>query len=179
MNFMCKYTNYVLLIKPVLMQRLLWKHTFPIVSQVWSQWSQEARDFISGGRCRSRLRFWCSNRLNSRFNLIKVIPIVNEFVSGGVLFSLEELSYYFPMKTLWRSFFCALCGAFILKLVNPYGEGHDVLFFLDYIPEWYFFELVPFILLGVLGVSLLKWTNYINIVEQFVLRDYSAIILLK
>lgn len=27
---------------------------------------------------------------------------------GGVLFSLEEMSYYFPYKTLWRSFFCAL-----------------------------------------------------------------------
>lgn len=69
---------------------------------------------------------------------------------GGVLFSLEELSYYFPMKTLWRSFFCAMTGAFILKTVNPYGEG-DVLFYLDYVPEWYFFELVPFIILGVLG----------------------------
>ena len=27
---------------------------------------------------------------------------------GGVLFSLEEVSYYFPHKTMWRSFFCAL-----------------------------------------------------------------------
>lgn len=27
---------------------------------------------------------------------------------GGVLFSLEEASYYFPLKTMWRSFFCAL-----------------------------------------------------------------------
>lgn len=27
---------------------------------------------------------------------------------GGVLFSLEEVSYYFPYKTLWRSFFCAM-----------------------------------------------------------------------
>ncbi len=27
---------------------------------------------------------------------------------GGVLFSLEEASYYFPLKTLWRSFFCAM-----------------------------------------------------------------------
>lgn len=71
---------------------------------------------------------------------------------GGVLFSLEELSYYFPMKTLWRSFFCAMTGAFILKTVNPYGEG-AVLFYLDYVPEWYFFELVPFILLGILGVN--------------------------
>ncbi|TPX75808.1 hypothetical protein CcCBS67573_g02927 [Chytriomyces confervae] len=27
---------------------------------------------------------------------------------GGVLFALEEVSYYFPYKTMWRSFFCAM-----------------------------------------------------------------------
>ncbi|MBE3049203.1 chloride channel protein, partial [Candidatus Bathyarchaeota archaeon] len=27
---------------------------------------------------------------------------------GGVLFSLEEMAGYFPLKTLWRSYFCAL-----------------------------------------------------------------------
>jgi len=41
---------------------------------------------------------------------------------GGVLFSLEEVSYYFPLKTMWRSFFCAMTAALILKLVNPYGN---------------------------------------------------------
>ena len=71
---------------------------------------------------------------------------------GGVLFSLEEVSYYFPLKTLWRSFFCAMCAAFILHTVNPNGNGHDVLFSINYKPEWYFFELLPFILLGILGV---------------------------
>lgn len=41
---------------------------------------------------------------------------------GGVLFSLEEVSYYFPLKTLWRSFFCALVAAFVLRLINPFGK---------------------------------------------------------
>ncbi len=27
---------------------------------------------------------------------------------GGVLFSLEEVSYYFPSKTLFRTFFCCI-----------------------------------------------------------------------
>jgi chloride channel 3/4/5 len=36
---------------------------------------------------------------------------------GGVLFALEEISYYFPLKTLWRSFYCALIAAFTLKVV--------------------------------------------------------------
>ena len=35
---------------------------------------------------------------------------------GGVLFSLEEVSYYFPSKTMWRSFFCALTAAMTLKV---------------------------------------------------------------
>jgi H+/Cl- antiporter ClcA len=41
---------------------------------------------------------------------------------GGVLFSLEEVSYYFPLKTLWRSFFCALVAAFVLRSINPFGK---------------------------------------------------------
>ena len=41
---------------------------------------------------------------------------------GGVLFSLEEVSYYFPLKTLWRSFFCALVAAFVLQ-VSPNARG--------------------------------------------------------
>lgn len=71
---------------------------------------------------------------------------------GGVLFSLEEVSYYFPLKTLWRSFFCALIAAFILRSINPFGNEHTVLFFVEYHKPWIFFELVPFVALGILGV---------------------------
>jgi chloride channel 3/4/5 len=35
---------------------------------------------------------------------------------GGVLFSLEEVSYYFPSKTMWRTYFCALISAVVLKV---------------------------------------------------------------
>uniref|UniRef100_A0A646QE68 Chloride channel protein n=1 Tax=Hemiscolopendra marginata TaxID=943146 RepID=A0A646QE68_9MYRI len=70
---------------------------------------------------------------------------------GGVLFSLEEVSYYFPLKTLWRSFFCALVAAFVLRSINPFGNDHLVLFYVEFTTPWIFFELVPFILLGVLG----------------------------
>lgn len=72
---------------------------------------------------------------------------------GGVLFSLEEVSYYFPLKTLWRSFFCALIAAFILTSINPFGNEHSVLFFVEYNKPWIFFELVPFVGLGIMGVS--------------------------
>ena len=72
---------------------------------------------------------------------------------GGVLFSLEEVSYYFPHKAMWRSFFAALCAAFTLRLMHPYYSGHLVLFYVNYSHQWHLFEFVPFILLGVLGVS--------------------------
>ncbi|KAK9892262.1 hypothetical protein WA026_019063 [Henosepilachna vigintioctopunctata] len=70
---------------------------------------------------------------------------------GGVLFSLEEVSYYFPLKTLWRSFFCALIAAFILSSINPFGNEHSVLFYVEYNKPWIFTELILFIGLGIIG----------------------------
>jgi chloride channel 3/4/5 len=42
---------------------------------------------------------------------------------GGVLFSLEEVSYYFPYKTMWRSFFCAMVAAIALKVMDPFRNN--------------------------------------------------------
>ena len=47
---------------------------------------------------------------------------LSHLCEGGVLFSLEEVSYYFPLKTLWRSFFCALVAAFVLRSINPFSD---------------------------------------------------------
>uniref|UniRef100_A0A2K6JVY0 Chloride channel protein n=1 Tax=Rhinopithecus bieti TaxID=61621 RepID=A0A2K6JVY0_RHIBE len=55
---------------------------------------------------------------------------------GGVLFSLEEVSYYFPLKTLWRSFFAALVAAFTLRSINPFGNSRLVLFYVEYHTPW-------------------------------------------
>lgn len=70
---------------------------------------------------------------------------------GGVLFSLEEVSYFFPLKTLWRSFFCALVAAFVLRSINPFSNEHMVMFYVDYTRPWILFELLPFALLGAFG----------------------------
>jgi chloride channel 3/4/5 len=70
---------------------------------------------------------------------------------GGVLFSLEEVSYYFPPKTLFRTFFCCIVAALSLKFLNPYGTGKIVLFQVRYITDWHGFEMVAFVLLGILG----------------------------
>ncbi|KAL2370817.1 hypothetical protein RJ035_002283 [Blastomyces gilchristii] len=70
---------------------------------------------------------------------------------GGVLFGLEEVSYYFPPKTLFRTFFCCIAAALSLKFLNPYGTGKIVLFEVRYVSDWKVFELLIFMLLGVLG----------------------------
>ncbi|KAL6118259.1 clcn5 [Pungitius sinensis] len=70
---------------------------------------------------------------------------------GGVLFSLEEVSYYFPLKTLWRSFFAALVAAFTLRSINPFGNSRLVLFYVEFHAPWHLVELGPFILLGIFG----------------------------
>jgi chloride channel 3/4/5 len=70
---------------------------------------------------------------------------------GGVLFSLEEVSYYFPPKTLFRTFFCCIAAALSLRFLDPYGTSKIVLFEVRYITDWRFFELAIFILLGILG----------------------------
>lgn len=86
---------------------------------------------------------------------------------GGVLFSLEEVSYYFPPKTLFRTFFCCIvsdfqsiilslltwdkAAALSLKFLNPYGTNKIVLFEVRYLTDWRSFEMIIFILVGVLG----------------------------
>ncbi|EJU02325.1 clc channel [Dacryopinax primogenitus] len=70
---------------------------------------------------------------------------------GGVLFSLEEVSYYFPPKVMWRSFFCAMIAAVTLKFLDPFGTGKLVLFKVTYDKDWHYLELPVFALLGVFG----------------------------
>ncbi|GFZ49454.1 Probable chloride channel protein UM03490-D [Saitozyma sp. JCM 24511] len=68
---------------------------------------------------------------------------------GGVLFSLEEVSYYFPPKVMWRSFWCAAVAAITLKWLNPFGNGS--LFAVTYTKQYHYWEFGIFILLGVFG----------------------------
>ncbi|KAJ3330742.1 glycerol ethanol, ferric requiring protein [Blyttiomyces sp. JEL0837] len=69
---------------------------------------------------------------------------------GGVLFSLEELSSFFPSKTMLRSFFCALVSCVVLQFIDPF-RGKRVLFSVSYSRDWHLFETIFFIILGVFG----------------------------
>ena len=83
---------------------------------------------------------------------------------SGVLFSLEEVSYYFPSKTMWRSFFCATIAAMTLQFVNPFRTGKLVPFQTSYRDKtWHFFELFPFLILGVFGVSFRRTLSHIAV----------------
>ena len=70
---------------------------------------------------------------------------------GGVLFGLEEVAYFFPAKTLFRTFFCCITAALTLKFLNPYGTHKIVMFQVRYLVDWEYFEILNFVLVGVLG----------------------------
>ncbi|KAL8661432.1 MAG: hypothetical protein Q9202_005614 [Teloschistes flavicans] len=70
---------------------------------------------------------------------------------GGVLFSLEQLSYYFPDKTMWQSFVCAMVAAVTLQACNPFRTGKLVLYQVTYRFGWHGFEMVPYAFLGIVG----------------------------
>ncbi|KAI5841037.1 chloride channel [Morchella snyderi] len=70
---------------------------------------------------------------------------------GGVLFSLEQLSYYFPDKAMWQSFVSAMVAAVTLQFMNPFRTGKLVLYQVKYTRGWHDFEIIPFAVLGVIG----------------------------
>lgn len=71
---------------------------------------------------------------------------------GGVLFSLEQVSYYFPDKVMWHSFVCAMIAAVSLQAMNPFRTGKLVLWQVTYDRNWHDFEVWSFVIIGILGV---------------------------
>ncbi|KAI9252200.1 chloride channel [Helicostylum pulchrum] len=90
---------------------------------------------------------------------------------GGVLFSLEEVSYYFPMKTMIRSYCCAMVAAVVLKITDPFGTGKIVLFQVSYDKEYHLFELVPLIICGAFAGFFGAFVTYFNIKYQHLRRS--------
>ncbi|KJK67137.1 Voltage gated chloride channel [Aspergillus parasiticus SU-1] len=70
---------------------------------------------------------------------------------GGVLFSYEEISTYFPRRVLWRSYLCSLVAAAALKELDPAGTGQLVLFETNYGVDYDVTHYVIFIFLGICG----------------------------
>lgn len=95
----------------------------------------------NGRKLRELLSAGCSAGLSVAFGA----PI------GGVLFSYEEISTYFPRKVLWRAFVCSLCAAITLKALNPTGTGKLVLFETGYGTSYRAVHYVVFVVLGIAG----------------------------
>ena len=80
---------------------------------------------------------------------------------GGVLFSLEEMSSYFPLKTMWRSYYCCLVATAVLAGMNPFRTGQLVMFTVRYDRSWHFFEIIFYVLIGIFGglygAFVMKW----------------------
>ncbi|KAK5657769.1 hypothetical protein OQA88_2842 [Cercophora sp. LCS_1] len=98
---------------------------------------------------------------------------------GGVLFSLEEMSSYFPLKTMWRSYFCALVATAVLAAMNPFRTGQLVMFQVHYDRSWHFFEIVFFIILGIFGglygALVMKWNLRVQAFRKKYLTNYAIL----
>ncbi|GJN90019.1 hypothetical protein Rhopal_003015-T1 [Rhodotorula paludigena] len=81
---------------------------------------------------------------------------------GGVLFSLEEISTFFPGSTLWQSFVCAIVAAVTLQYIDPYNTGKLALFEVTASQVWRGFELAPWLLLGLAGGVWGAWFIRLN-----------------
>ncbi|KAI9794365.1 MAG: glycerol ethanol, ferric requiring protein [Peltula sp. TS41687] len=77
------------------------------------------------------------------------------------LTAFKEMSSHFPLKTLWRSYFCALVATAVLAAMNPFRTGQLVMFQVKYDRSWHFFEIIFFIVIGVFGglygAFVMKW----------------------
>lgn len=98
---------------------------------------------------------------------------------GGVLFSLEEMSSYFPLKTMWRSYFCALVATAVLAAMNPFRTGQLVMFQVKYDRSWHFFEVVFFIVIGIFGglygAFVMKWNLRVQAFRKKYLTNYAIL----
>lgn len=98
---------------------------------------------------------------------------------GGVLFSLEEMSSYFPLKTMWRSYFCALVATAVLAAMNPFRTGQLVMFQVKYDRSWHFFEVVFYIIIGIFGglygAFVIKWNLRAQAFRKKYLSKYAIL----
>ncbi|CAK7236526.1 glycerol ethanol, ferric requiring protein [Sporothrix bragantina] len=98
---------------------------------------------------------------------------------GGVLFSLEEMASYFPLKTLWRSYFCALVATAVLSAMNPFRTGQLVMFQVHYDRSWHFFETVFYVIIGIFGglygAFVIKWNLRVQAFRKKYLGQHAVL----
>ncbi|KAF2120980.1 chloride channel-like protein 3 [Lophiotrema nucula] len=114
-------------------------HISTCIGYIVGNWFPKYQE--NGRKLRELLSAACASGLSVAFGA----PI------GGVLFSYEEISTYFPRRVLWRAFLCSLFAAIILKALNPTGTGKLVLFETNYGTDYEPIHYLIFVVLGVAG----------------------------
>ncbi|TQN66710.1 H(+)/Cl(-) exchange transporter 4 [Colletotrichum shisoi] len=114
-------------------------HISTCVGWLVANWFPKYRD--NPRKMREMLSVACSSGLSVAFGA----PI------GGVLFSYEEISTYFPRRVLWKAFLCSLIAAIALKALNPTGTGKLVLFETNYGVDYDPVHYIVFVFLGLCG----------------------------
>ena len=108
---------------------------------------------------------------------------------GGVLFAMEEISYYFPPKVLWRAFLCSLVAAITLRALNPFGTGKLVLFATRYGNEFTGWQWGLPLFLGISGgvfgaifikmnYRWSKWFRGFSIIKNYPMLEVAIVVML-
>lgn len=83
---------------------------------------------------------------------------------GGVLFSLEEVSYFFPHRTMIQALLAAVVSTLVMKGMDATHTGRAVLFSINYRHQFHWFEVPVFALIGVIGgivgATICKWNSW-------------------
>lgn len=81
---------------------------------------------------------------------------------GGVLFALEEIAYVFPHRAMLQAFFAAVISTLVVRHFDPTHTGRVVQFAVSYHHEFRWFELGPFLVIGVMGGVVGAFMNSVN-----------------
>lgn len=68
---------------------------------------------------------------------------------------------------MWQSFVCAMTAAVVLQAFDPFRSGKLVLYQVKYSIGWHRFELVPYAILGILGVRYCRCLVYDLLADVF------------
>ncbi|KNH04935.1 chloride channel ClC-3 [Perkinsela sp. CCAP 1560/4] len=81
---------------------------------------------------------------------------------GGVVFSIEEITYFFSHHSLYQALVCCIVSALMLQRLDPTHTGKLTMFQVKYHHSWHWFEFFAFLVLGALGGILGSLVTFFN-----------------
>lgn len=71
---------------------------------------------------------------------------------SGLLFGFENMCYYFPSKTVWRTFACTMFTLFFYLQFKHWIDVSETLLEINTNGIWHLRELLPFFCIGIISV---------------------------